>query len=127
MLKLLPQEILRVLMAVLLMVCTACAATRRPAVMPPVPEVARPAPPAPQPHAALEASCKAMEPSYKWQRSAPPAASTRMLYTVPAGAKAQLWFLGRNRAVALCTPCSASLAAVQSFEWYEPGFTRGEL
>jgi hypothetical protein len=50
-----------------------------------------------------------------------------MLYTVPAGATAQLWFLGRNRAVALCTPCSRGGSAVKSFEWYEPGFRKGEL
>ncbi len=50
-----------------------------------------------------------------------------MLYTVPAGAAAQLWFLGRNRAVALCTPCAKGASAVQSFEWYEPGFRKGEL
>jgi hypothetical protein len=126
--KLRPAELPRAALLVLLLLCAACSTTRRLATLPPPPEAARPAqPPVPRSDAALEASCKTNEPTYQWQRSGPPAASVRQLYTVPAGAKAQLWFLGRNRAVALCTPCAAAAAAVQSFEWYEPGFTKGEM
>jgi hypothetical protein len=83
--------------------------------------------PASRADAALAANCQAFEPSYEWQRSDPPAASVRSLYTVPAGAPSQLWFLGRSRAVALCTPCTRGGTAVKSFEWYEPGFRKGEL
>jgi hypothetical protein len=92
---------------------------------------APPAPPAAPPvsraEAALEASCRSFQADYEWKRSAAPAAAVRMLYSVPAGAPAQLWFSGRNRAVALCTPCVRGGAAVHSFEWYEPGFRKGEL
>lgn len=100
----------------LLLLCASCATVER-----------RPAPPPPRADAALEASCRSIETAHDWQRSAPPGQPARGLFTVPAGATAQLWFQGRNRALALCTPCAQGSAAVRSFEWYEAGFRKGEL
>lgn len=83
--------------------------------------------PAPRGDAALEARCRAVETAHEWKRSVAPGQPLRSYYTVPAGAPAQLWFSGRNDAVALCTPCIGNSAAVRSFEWYEPGFRKGEM
>jgi hypothetical protein len=78
-------------------------------------------------NAALEAACKTNYPSHAWKLSAPPENTVRRLYSIPKGATAQLWFVGKNRAIAVCTPCAAGSAAVKSFEWYAPGFKEGEL
>ena len=78
-------------------------------------------------NAGLEAACKTNHPSHAWKLSAPPADAVRRLYSIPKGATAQLWFVGRDKAIAVCTPCSAGSAAVKSFEWYMPGFKQGEL
>jgi hypothetical protein len=77
--------------------------------------------------AKLEAACKTNYPTHAWKRSEPPEAAVRRLYSIPRGAAAQLWFRGRDQAIAVCTPCSAGSAAVKSFEWYTPGFKQGEL
>jgi hypothetical protein len=90
--------------------------------------VTAPAPPQAQPgEAKLEAACKTNYPAHAWQRTDPPEPAVRRLYSIPRGATAQLWFRGRDQAVAVCTPCSAGSAAVKSFEWYTPGFKQGEL
>ena len=47
--------------------------------------------------------------------------------TVPRDAKVQLWFRGRDNAIAVCTACAADANAVRSFEWYTAGFKDGEL
>lgn len=107
------------LASVTLLLCAACSA-------PPVRRAPPPAPPASRADAALEARCRAVEAAHQWQRSAPPGQPARSFFTVPAGATRQLWFRGRNDAMALCTPCRGG-SAVQSFEWYEPGFRKGEL
>ncbi len=78
-------------------------------------------------HAALEAPCKTNYPTHAWKLSEPPVDAVRMLYSIPKGATAQLWFRGRDRAIAVCTPCAAGSAAVKSFEWYSPDFKEGEL
>lgn len=89
------------------------------------------APPAKRPassgNAALEAACKTNYPSHAWKLAAPPEDAVRRLYSIPKGATAQLWFTGKDRAIAVCTPCAAGSAAVKSFEWYAPGFKQGEL
>jgi hypothetical protein len=78
-------------------------------------------------NAALEAACKTNYPTYAWKSSPPPEEAMRRLYSIPKGATAQLWFTGKDRAVAVCTPCAAGSASVKSFEWYTPGFKQGEL
>jgi hypothetical protein len=86
--------------------------------------------PEPEPKSAefaLVANCRAVQASRDWKRSDPPPPSLRMLFTVPRGAPAGLWFRDRDGAVALCTACAAGSSAVQSFEWYARGFTAGEL
>jgi hypothetical protein len=107
----------------LVLLCAACATTTRR----PVPPSPPPPQPPPRTDLALEARCRNIETAHGWKRSAPPGQPMRSYFTVPAGATAQLWFEGRNDAVALCTPCARDPAAVQSFEWYEPGFRKGEL
>lgn len=121
---------LRVLPALaMLLLCAACTGPlRRPAPTPgPAPAPSAPSTPPPRSDAALEARCRAVETAHEWKRSAPPGQPMRSYFTVPAGASAQLWFKGRNDAVALCTPCRGDATAAQSFEWYEPGFRKGEL
>jgi hypothetical protein len=83
--------------------------------------------PASSGNAALEAACKTNYASHGWKLSAPPADAVRRLYSIPKGATAQLWFTGKDRAIAVCTPCAAGSSAVKSFEWYMPGFKEGEL
>jgi hypothetical protein len=78
-------------------------------------------------NAALEAACRTNYPGRAWKLSAPPEDAVRRLYSIPKGAPAQLWFTGKDRAIAVCTPCSAGSAAVKSFEWYTPSFKEGEL
>ncbi len=78
-------------------------------------------------NAALEAACRTNYPSHAWKLSAPPEDAVRRLYSIPKDATAQLWFTGKNRAIAVCTPCAAGSAAVKSFEWYATGFKEGEL
>ena len=83
----------------------------------------RPAGASPQ----LEAACKANHPTHGWKLAEPPEPAARRLFTVPRDAKVQLWFRGRDNAIAVCTPCAADANAVRSFEWYSPGFKDGEL
>jgi hypothetical protein len=75
----------------------------------------------------LEAACKANHSSHGWKLAEPPEPATRRLFTVPRDAPLQLWFRGRDNAIAVCTPCTADTTAVRSFEWYAPGFKDGEL
>jgi hypothetical protein len=77
--------------------------------------------------AKLEAACKANHPTHGWKLAAAPEPATRRLFTVPRDAPAQLWFRGRDNAIAVCTPCTADANAVRSFEWYASGFKGGEL
>jgi hypothetical protein len=77
--------------------------------------------------AKLEAACKANHATHGWKLAEPPEPATRRLFTVPRDAKSQLWFRGRDNAIAVCTPCTADANAVRSFEWYAPGFKDGEL
>jgi hypothetical protein len=118
----------RVVLVLLLALCAACTSTtaRRPVPPPVAVPAPRPAAP-PRADAALEARCRNVETAHEWQRAAPPGQPLRSYFSVPAGTRTQLWFRGRNEAMALCTPCAADPATVQSFEWYEPGFRKGEL
>jgi len=75
----------------------------------------------------LEAACKANHPTHGWKLAEPPEPTTRRLFTVPRDAKVQLWFRGRDNAIAVCTSCAADANAVRSFEWYASGFKDGEL
>lgn len=75
----------------------------------------------------LEAACKANHPSHGWKLAAVPEPVTRRLYTVPRDAPVQLWFRGRDKAIAVCTPCLTDANAVRSFEWYAADFKDGEL
>src|SRR5262245_25562348 len=70
----------------------------------------------------FEAACKANHPAHGWRLAEPPEPATRRLFTVPRDAPAQLWFRGRDNAIAVCTPCTADANLVRSFEWYAPGF-----
>jgi hypothetical protein len=75
----------------------------------------------------LEAACKANHPTHGWKLAEPPEPARRRLFTVPRDAKVQLWFRGRDNAIAVCTPCTTDANAVRSFEWYAAGFKDGEL
>jgi hypothetical protein len=75
----------------------------------------------------LAAACKANHPAHDWKLAAAPEPVTRRLFTVPRDAPAQLWFRGRDKALAVCTPCPADANAVRTFEWLAADFKDGEL
>ncbi len=79
----------------------------------------------------LLVACKSSYKSHDWQLSDPPEPATTRMFSVPRDATTQLWFRGRDKAIAVCTPCgvasAAGASAVRSFEWYRADFKDGEL
>ncbi len=69
------------------------------------------------------------QPSHPWleTRAEPPEPATRRLFTVPRDAKVQLWFRGRDNAIAVCTACAADANAVRSFSGMPPASRTASL